>query len=141
MKKVLFAIVLLLLSQTALAAGFKTENECKAFSDAIIDQFIQSNFQKGLDEAKKYWPLPGIEIDGMANQINQQWPVVAQRFGKSIEKEFIRQEKIGNSFLRYYYLHKFENHAIYWKIDYYKPHDLWKINSITFLDDLNVLYE
>ena len=77
----------------------------------------------------------------MANQINQQWPLVDQRFGAAISKEFIKEKSIGESFVRYYYLHKFENHSIYWQIDFYKPRDYWQINSIIFLDSLEPLYE
>lgn len=132
---------LLLISSTAIADGFKTEKQARDFTDDMLEQFIAKKFQEGLNSAKPYWPLPEVEIDGLANQIAQQWPIVDQRFGQAIEKEFIREERIGQSFLRYYYLHKFEKHAIYWQIDFYKPRDEWKINSIIFLDSLERLFE
>ena len=109
--------------------------------DKLVDNFIKANFQEGLNASKPYWPLPEVEIDGMANQIKQQWPMVDQRFGKVIAKEFVKEKRIGKSLLRYYYLHKFENHPIYWRIDFYRPHDEWIINSIIFLDKLDPLFE
>ena len=51
------------------------------------------------------------------------------------------QEKVGKSFILYYYLHKFENHAIYWRFTFYKPNDVWKVNGITYRDDLDFLFE
>lgn len=140
MKKLLLSL-LCLVSCATFAEGFKTEAEAREFSDKMMDQFINKKFQQGLDAAKPYWPLPDVEIDGLANQIAQQWPIVDQRFGQAIEAEFISEKRIGNSFLRYYYLHKFENHAIYWQIDFYKPREDWKINSILFLDTLETLYQ
>ena len=141
MKKIIFLFLFIILSNSALAGGFKTEQECKSFSDKLMDQFIHAKFKEGLNSAKQYWPMPEIEIDGMANKIKQQWPIVDQRFGKAIAKEFVREKRIGKSFLRYYYLHKFENHSIYWEIDFYRPREEWKINKISFVDKLDTLYE
>lgn len=140
MKK-LILLGLLLFSVSAFAGGFKTENETRKYSDILMKQFLKEKFKEGFNDAKKYWPIPPVEIDGLVNQIKQQWSIVNQRFGKPIEIEFIKKEGIGKSFLRYFYLHKFQNHAIYWRIDFYKPNREWKINTIVFLDSLDVLYE
>lgn len=34
-----------------------------------MDHFVKAEFQEGLNLAKKYWPIPEVEIDGLANQI------------------------------------------------------------------------
>lgn len=139
--KLFTVFIALFFSVSALAEGFKTEEEARQFSDRLLDHFVAGEFEEGLDAAKPYWPLPPVEVDGMANQITQQWPMIAQRFGKPLSKEFIKKERIGDSFIRFYYLHKFEKHAIYWQVDFYKPVDIWKINSMIFLDSLDFLYE
>jgi hypothetical protein len=118
-----------------------TVKQTRELSDKIVEMFINKKFKEGLALAKPHWPLPEVEIDGMANQIETQWPIVDQRFGKSTGYEQVREEKIGNSFIRYFYLHKFQNHAIYWQFTYYKPADTWKVNGVQFLDSLDVLYE
>jgi hypothetical protein len=141
MKKIILLVWFIVLANSVQAGGFKTEKECRSFSDTLMDHFVAANFQEGLNSAKPYWPLPEVEIDSMANQIKQQWPVVDQRFGKAIDKEFIKEKRLGKSFVRFYYLHKFEKHAIYWQIDFYKPHEEWLINHITFLDKLDSLFE
>ena len=140
MKSFIF-IALFLASACAFADGFKTEKETRNFSDQLVNQIISEKFQDTFNSAKPFWPMPEVEIDGIVNRINQQWPLVKQRFGKSVGIEFIRKESIGQSFIRYYYLHKFDNHAIYWRIDFYKPRDEWKMNGVIFLDSLDVLYE
>ena len=105
-----------------------------------MQHFLKAEFVEGLDMAKAYWPLPPVEIDGLANKINTQWGLVQQRFGRPTGIEFIQEERLGKSFVRFYYLHKFENHAIYWKFTYYKPKNEWKINGITFQDNLEFLF-
>lgn len=141
MKFISLIILSFIIFINANAAGFKTEKETKFFSNQLVSQFIKDDFKNALNKAKPYWPIPAVEIDGMLNKINQQWPMVKQRFGSTTSMELVQTKRIGISFIRYIYLHKFENHAIYWQLDYYKPINEWKINQITFLDTLNTLYE
>jgi len=140
MKKIV-TILCVLGAGLLFADGFKDESQMRAFSDKFMDNMIQKEFKKGFDSAKLYWPLPTVEIDSLVNQIEQQWPIIDQRFGKVVGREFVKEEKIGQSFMRYYYLHKFNNHAMYWRIGFYKAKDEWKINSINYLDSLDNLYE
>ena len=140
-QKLIIAIVLIIIvAQSASAASLKEISETKSLSNKIMQHFLKAEFVEGLDIAKAYWPLPPVEIDGLANQINTQWSIVKQRFGNPTGMELIKEERLGKSFVRFYYLHKFENHAIYWKFTYYKPTDRWKVNGITFRDDLEFLF-
>ena len=132
---------LLLFSIFSYGQGFQSEKEARNFSDKLMDYFVAEKFHDGLNMAKPYWPLPAVEIDALANQINQQWPIINQRFGQAISKEYVKEKRIGKSFLQYYFIHKFENHSLYWRFDFYKPDDKWKINQIIFLDNLEALYE
>ena len=140
MRHVVLAL-LVIYSGSTLADGFKSEKEIRIFSDNLMALIVNEEFEKAFYSAKPYWPMPVVEIDGIVNKINQQWPIVNQRFGKAVGKEFVKKEGIGKSFIRYYYLHKFEKHAIYWRVEFYKPQEEWKINSVIFLDSLDLLYE
>lgn len=132
--------LMIIVAQSASAASLKDMSETKSLSNKIMQHFLKAEFAEGLDMAKVYWPLPPVEIDGLANKINTQWSLVQQRFGKPTGMEFLQEETLGESFVRFYYLHKFENHAIYWKFTYYKPKNEWKINGITFQDNLEILF-
>lgn len=132
--------IILIVAQSVSAQTLNDIEETRLLSNKIMQHFLKTEFIEGLDIAKGYWPLPPVEIDGLANQISTQWSIVQQRFGKPTGMEFIKEERIGKSFVRFYYLHKFENHAIYWKFTYYKPDKEWKINGITFKDNLDFLF-
>ena len=132
--------LMFIVAQSVSAAPLKNIPETKSLSNKIMQYFLKAEFDKGLNIAKVHWPLPPVEIDGLANQINTQWSVVQQRFGKPTGLELIKEERLGKSFVRFYYLHKFENHAIYWRFTYYKPKNEWKVNGITFQDDLDFLF-
>lgn len=139
--KIIYGLILVLISSLSLAEDMSTSKQTRDLSNKMIEMFANKQFKEGLALAKPYWPLPEVEIDGLANQIATQWPIVDQRFGQSTGYEFVREEKIGESFTRYYYLHKFQNHAIYWQFTFYKPKDTWVVNGVQFLDSLDILYE
>jgi hypothetical protein len=133
-------LAVFLFSSGAFAEGFKSPEETRQFADKLIGYFVQTKFTEGLNLAKPYWPLPAVEIDGMANKINQTWPLVDQRMGKSLGSEHIKSIPLGSSFIRHIYLQKLEHHVIYWQIDFYRPKSEWKINTINFLDSLDPLF-
>ena len=139
MKAWLF-LILLSVTTSVNSATLSTPDEAKSFSFKVMNLFLNEKFDEGLNISKTYWPLPPVEIDSLANTIKQQWPIVKQRFGKSTGVELVKKEKIGKSFIKFYFLHKFENHALYWTFSFYKPKKTWKINSITYKDDLEILF-
>jgi len=107
----------------------------------MINHFVKREYQKGIAIAKPFWPTTKVGTDTLSNQVISKWPILEQNYGKATGQEFIREDKIGNSFIRYYYLHKFQNHSIYWQITFYKPLKEWKINTVTFKDSLEPLYK
>ena len=138
--KIVVTFLVLILSTSVLSKELKNKDETKELSNSMAELFLKKNFQKAIDIAKPYWPLAEVELDDIVNQIESQWPIIDQRYGKAISSEYIKTEVIEDSFVQYYYLHKFQNHAIYWKISFYKPKDIWFMNNIIFLDGLDILY-
>lgn len=139
--RIILGIVFVLLTGITSANTLDNEESTRVLSDKMIQHFYKKEFQKGIDLAKPYWPLAAVELDNLVNTIKGQWPVVDQRFGEATGTDFIKTEKIGSSFIRYYYLHKFNNHAIYWQVTFYKPENEWKVNNLMYLDTLDPLYE
>ena len=113
--KLIFGIMLLVVGFNSFANTLKTYADTRELSDKMVEHFIKKEFQKGINIAKPYWPLAPVELDNLVNQVNTQWPIIDQRFGTAISSDFVRKEVIGSSFVRYYYLHKFQKHAIYWQ--------------------------
>lgn len=139
--KILIGLVFILFINVSFAEPLKSFADTKILADKMVSNFVKKEFKQGIELAKPHWPLPEVELNGLVNQIQTQWPIVDQRFGQAIGKEFVKEERIGASFVRYYYLHKFQNHSIYWNIAFYKPKDVWIVNGVQFLDTLDILYE
>lgn len=141
MRKILLALLVMALSSQSLAIGLKSTDKTLELTDILMQDFISKDFKGGIEKVKKHWPLPEVEMDNLLNLILQQWPIVDQRYGQAVGYEFLHSESIGDSFVRHYYLHKFNNHAIYWKFTFYKPNNKWVVNGVEFLDTLDLLYK
>ena len=118
-----------------------TTDETKAIAEQMMSHFIKKEFAEGVAIAKPHLPSPDVELGHLIKKIEQQWPIVEKRFGRAVSYELAQEQKIADSFIRYYYLHKFSNHAIYWNITFYKPEKEWVLNGVSFKDNLDVLYK
>jgi hypothetical protein len=115
--------------------------ETRKLADQAMAFAKQEKFAEAYGSVKPFWPLPAIEIDGLANQMNTQWPMVQQRFGKSLATEFIHEERVGESFIQYTYLQKFERHAIRWRFVFYRATSAWMVNAVSWDDGVSQLFQ
>jgi hypothetical protein len=123
------------------SGDFSNLVEARKVTDEAVAMLKQEKFESAYATLKPYWPLPSVEIDNLANQTSTQWPVVKQRFGASIGTEFISEAKAGESYARFIYLQKFDNHAIRWVFTFYKPKDRWVVNGVSFDDRIELLLD
>lgn len=137
----LILIPLLAISGSALSDDFASLADARKVSDKSVSFFKQEKIVEAYNTLKPYWPLPPVEIDNLANQTNTQWPMLKQRFGASIDTEFVKEQKVGESLARFIYLQKFQNHAVVWIFVFYKPKDSWVINSVSFTDRNSLLFD
>lgn len=77
----------------------------------------------------------------MLEQLKLQQPVMAQRFGKSIGHEFIREERVGENLLRIVQIHRFERHVMRWTFYFYRGSNGWILNTFRTDDDITQLFD
>ena len=123
------------------ATHLHSTEDTKAIAEQMMSHFIKKEFTEGVAIAKPHLPSPEVELGHLIQKIEQQWPIVEKRFGQAIGYELAQEQKIADSFIRYYYLHKFSNHAIYWNITFYKPENIWVLNGVSFKDNLSILFK
>ena len=128
-------IVLAFAFPTSASAGLTVE-ETEKLSDRAMQHFVDEDFEAGYKLLRPNWPIPGVEIDGLINQTQQQWPLISNRFGASIGYELIKSSTAGESLRRMIYIHKFEKHFVTWVFVFYKAKDSWQINSVSFTDQI-----
>jgi hypothetical protein len=140
MLRIIFLIVFLTWSQTSLADTFPSAAAAKVFTDKVLAKVGAGDVEAGVSMIKPYTIIPAAEFEAMAGQIALQLPAVAQRFGKPVGSEFIKESKVGDSFVRLLYLSKYEKHAMRWNFYLYKTPQGWVINTFNFDDKIHEMF-
>jgi len=133
-------VLVLAMSAPLAHAGLKTEEETRKYADSIVAKAGEGETKEAFELTKKHWPLSPDEIDNLAYQTESQLKMAKARFGDMIGHEFIMEEKIGKSFVRYQYIVKFEKHAVRWMLIFYKPKDEWVLNMVSWDDQIQLLF-
>jgi hypothetical protein len=115
--------------------------EARMLADNAVAFFKDEKFAEGYGLLTPYWPLEPAEINDLVGQTLNQWPIVQQRFGTAVSTEFVSEASVGDSFVRYIYLHKFQNHALRWIFTFYRASDAWVVNGVSFDDQIDLLFE
>jgi hypothetical protein len=139
--RVLSFLLMFIASLSASADTLQSAAQTKAVTDEIMQHFVKEEFVKGIEIAKKYWLTSPQELDALAQRIGENWPVVRDNYGTPVDYEFVRVDRLGSSFVRLYFLQKFEANAIQWKFTFYKPKDGWAITDLSYQGDIEMLFE
>jgi hypothetical protein len=134
------AATFLIFSPLAYADSLKSPVEARQLIDRVMTLLAAGDVEGGLRLAKPYLVIPEAEFEAMLGQAKMQMPLMSQRFGKSIGRELLREDKAGESFLRLVYIHKFEKHAARWTFIFYRPDEGWVLNSFHFDDNVRALF-
>lgn len=65
--KSMVAIALIMASFFSCANGLDNAKQTQELSEQMVAYFVKAEFTRGLSLAKEHWPLPEVEIDGLAN--------------------------------------------------------------------------
>lgn len=120
--------------------ALENESALRAQADAAMDKVGTGDLEGAIRDLSKSWPLPASEMETMIGQAKLQQPTMTGRFGEVLGREFIREERAGESFVRRIYIQRFERHAMRWIVTYYRNADGWVVNSVVFDDNLVGLF-
>ncbi len=140
LKLFVFLFVSIFIASNTYAKDLKTIKQVKSTAIEAINFFGKDKIKEGFSVLRPHWPIPKAEIDNLIYQTESQWDRVKKRFGSTISVEFVRSEKVGNSLVKYLFMHKFEIHIIRWELIFYKSTDTWKLNSLKWDDNIELLF-
>ena len=141
MKSILILTALLVASSASFSQGLKTVADIKVITDKVMQQVVKGDFENGMMSFKGLTIIPSVEFDAMVGQAKNQLPLIAGRFGNSLDYEFIAQKDVGQSLSSLTYIHRFEKHAMRWMFYLYRGKDGWVINTFRFDDQWPLLLE
>lgn len=133
--------LVLLLSTPARADALEDVKATETLSQQVADLIAAGKLKAAYARLKPYWPIPAHEVDALIYQAQGQRPTIEARFGRSLSIERAGTQVLGDSFVRYIFLEKYERHAIVWAFTFYRPGDAWVVNSALYTDDFNAMFE
>ena len=142
-KRLLSIAIVLLLAGTASAQTqtIASESECRVLADRAVAMMAQDKFPEAIKLMSPFTTLPQERLVKLGQQFTGQRQKLLPVLGKRVAVEFIRQEKVGDSMLRYLYLEKFENNALVVWFTFYRPESGWKLIDLGWFDKPQNLFK
>lgn len=123
------------------AGSFTTLEAARNTVDDAMALVVEGDLSAAFAKFRNYWPMPAGEIDTILEKTIDQRRRLALRFGKPLSYEMVKEQKVGESLVRYVYVEKCERTAIRWTFVVYKSRDTWSFNSVAWDDNLLALFD
>jgi hypothetical protein len=118
-----------------------TKDQTKEFSQEFLRVLITGRPFDAFALMKATVPDLESELEMTRQSTEQQFEALRPSFGKPIGYELIQTRSLGESVVRYDYLIKFEKNAGHFRLQYYRPRQVWIPSFIRFTDDISELFE
>ncbi len=141
MKKIFILIAILGVINLSAKQVLTSDMDTKLLVQKSAEAFGKGDYEKAINVLREYWPLPAAEVDNLIYQTKSQLELLKNRFGKKVGHDFVKTEKIGDSFIKHIYIAKFEHHALRLSYVFYKPENEWKVNSLHWDDKVKLLFQ
>lgn len=143
MMRVIYLVFFLFFAspQSSAAEALSDEAAMQQLTEAVMQSVSNNLWKEGLLRLRPYTLNPVAEFDSELGQVELQVPVITQRFGQAIGYDFVERHELGDSLMRYDYVQKFEKHVMSWHFIFYKPKDRWLLNSWSFSDNVEELFQ
>jgi len=84
--------------------------------------------------------VPQAEFDAFAAQFASQHTNIGQRYGKPTGFEYLDDEQLGTSLLRFRYISKYERSAMRWLFVFYRTQSGWVLSDFKFDGNIMALF-
>jgi len=112
----------------------------RELSENAMKRVADGDVAGAFDVLKPYWSLPEHEVSQLVVQSIQQRSALQSRYGEPVGYEYIAWDAVGDSLVRFTYIEKFSNHPLVWQFYFYKPRDAWQVNSVSWSDQIKLLF-
>lgn len=109
-------------------------------SDRMMRSIEAGNTREALTLGQPHAAITAEQIEALIQQVEQQKPIMDDRYGASVDYELIRNDTIHDSLIRAIFLHRFERHAVVWQFLWYRGKDGWVLSNISYTDQLPQLF-
>lgn len=106
--------------------------EAKRASEGIVASISSGNFPGAWKELRPLSVVSSSELDVFEAQFNGQIEGIYRRFGSPLGYEFISEQVLGNSLVRYQFLIRNEKAPVRWVFVFYRADQGWVLTDFKF---------
>ena len=143
MRNVLFltVIVFFMLCVSALASGLQTVSDVEKSTEAALKLVKNGQIDEFVETFKPIWKMPEKEINEAKEKLVNQKKQAGERYGKTLDIQYVKTEVVADTLIKIDYVQKFENNAMRWTFYYYKPATEWYLNTFFWDPQINLLFK
>jgi len=132
-----FALLVVLSGSAAGQTKFLgNANDARASLDGIVGCIAASNYSCAWKELRPLSVLPAVELNAFEAQFNSQLGAVIRRFGEPLDLEFLHEQQLGTSLVKYEFLVRHEKAPVRWTFIMYRARKGWVLTDFKFDGDL-----
>jgi hypothetical protein len=119
-----------------IAAALDVRERCDAFVEPVALEKIQRAF----DSLMPYAVFSEADASSLILQTIRQREMVEPEVGSRAGVEFLLEQRLGASLLRFKYLGKSEKHALVWTSFYSPDGQRWRLNGIDWNEEVHCIF-
>jgi hypothetical protein len=132
----LVGLFIIFISAPAIADDFKSEDELRPFLDGFMKKIFSDDMSGAFKLARPYLAITEPDFQLAELNTKNQKAQYNNKYGFTLDCEFIEYKKVGSSLIRVVYIEKTEKQALPWIFYFYKPSTAWVLSGFKFGDQL-----
>ena len=140
-RNLITSLLLLSFSSMAPAKSLPSVDKIIQTSDFFMEQLTKGEVESAYSLISAYLGLNLEAFLERGNKTAQDLKQLEKKIGKPLSYAQLKQQNVGEHFVKVTYLLKYETAALIWELNYYQPENGWKLVDITFNGNINTLFE
>jgi len=122
-------------------AGLQDKIAVANHADQVMQLFGTSQFDQAFEVLRPFYPVSEIDYQNIKVKTAQNLQQAEEGYGSITGEVFIKEQNLKDIAIRRYYVVKLETILLKFSLVYYKGKDGWIVNSFSWNNEFEVLFE
>jgi hypothetical protein len=140
--KILITFILLFVTQFGWAqAVLSSKEEVTKHADKTMNYFGDAMFEEAFSELRKYYFVSDLDFQNIKAKTIDNLSKAIENYGEITGEIFVKEENLKDVAIRKTYLLRYDTILLKFQIVYYKSTQGWIVNSFSWDDEFETLFE
>ena len=133
--------IFLSISSLSYAKSLEDTDKVDKVSNFFMSQILSGDTSAAFSLIATYLGVDAASFEERGKKAEFNLSQLSSNLGKPLSYALLEKQAVGDHFYKVIYLLKYETAALVWEINYYQPHEGWKLVDINFNTDINALFK